>query len=178
MLKLLADFWAAYISAWKQSFNYSGKATRPEYWWFAIAYAPYAVLLQYLNFNIGHLGPSAPVLFLIFLLELILLASVVPSVSLLIRRVRDTGFSPWWTMGTFVLGIGSLIPQDSTDANPWLLLPILPSLIIHVFVTALTLSPSSSADADPTLNEVAEAERARRAGRRVGKGISKVLPPT
>ena len=80
-----------FAEAWKRSFDYAGRSTRPEYWWFYLA-----------NFIIGLvLGlVSNASEFFGWVLSAYLPASIVPTLPLTIRRLRDAGKAwPWIFIG-------------------------------------------------------------------------------
>lgn len=60
--------------------TFSGRATRSEFWWFAL----FCVLL---SLPLAFLGPLAP---------LLLIPLWIPAISVEVRRLHDTGRSGWW----------------------------------------------------------------------------------
>ncbi len=95
----MVDAFKKMIENWK---DFSGKATRPEYWWAQlalaivcfIAYIPGAVFV-----GIGE-GADSGICAIIGVLLLVvasifLILLTVADISLSIRRLRDAGF-PWW----------------------------------------------------------------------------------
>ena len=72
-------------------FDFSGRASRPEFWWFFL----FAFLAQ------AVLGLVLPgVAFLVF---------ISPFLAVSVRRFHDTGRSAWWLMLYLASGLGSLI---------------------------------------------------------------------
>lgn len=72
----------AFTSAWKRSFDYSGRANRGDFWWFALANAIISVIL---------LIPSTISDFFGWIYSIWTIATIVPSLALTIRRLRDAG---------------------------------------------------------------------------------------
>ena len=93
----------ALTTAWRKSFTYGGKATRAEYWWF---------YLINLVINIAiFIGPTSssnnPILAFIFLLGWVyVVASIFPSISIIVRRLRDIGKKWKWIFINLVPIIG------------------------------------------------------------------------
>ena len=73
------------VAYWKRAVlenyaNFSGRATRPEYWWFFLANLILSVVLGFLPF-IGNVYG---------------LATLLPGIAVAMRRLHDTGRSGWW----------------------------------------------------------------------------------
>lgn len=75
----------AFISGWQRSFDYSGRSSRGDYWWFALANVIVAVVLMIVALVINPLRS---------LYGLYSIASIRPSIPLVVRRLRDAG-KPW-----------------------------------------------------------------------------------
>jgi uncharacterized membrane protein YhaH (DUF805 family) len=91
---------------------FNGRARRPEYWWFAlfglITYAVAAVI---------DAATGTPVFVIIALLALL-----VPSLAVAIRRLHDTNRSGWWYLICLVPLIGGIVllvfmASDSTPGT-------------------------------------------------------------
>lgn len=81
----------AYISAWQRAFDYSGHSNRGAYWWFFLANLIVAFALALLAQVVSQLGALS---------NLYAIASIVPGLPLLIRRLRDAGKAwPWIFIG-------------------------------------------------------------------------------
>ena len=74
--------------------DFSGRATRPEYWWF------------FLFILLVNLGLS---LFSNTLSGLFSLATVVPSIAAAARRLHDTNRSGWWQLIAFLPVVGLVV---------------------------------------------------------------------
>jgi uncharacterized membrane protein YhaH (DUF805 family) len=80
-----------FVGAWKRSFDYSGRSKRPEYWWFYLANFLIGLVLALLSNASDLFG---------WILSLYFPASIVPTLPLTIRRLRDAGKAwPWIFIG-------------------------------------------------------------------------------
>ena len=104
-----------YAQGWKRSFDFNGKATRNQFWWFVL----WDIILNLgLLFSISSMEqlsfyflsleetvPSAifftnfcdsltPILSSLF--ALIFLSSMIPRIAIAVRRLHDTGRSGFW----------------------------------------------------------------------------------
>jgi DNA-binding CsgD family transcriptional regulator len=88
--------------------EFSGRASRPEFWWFALAVTLVASALTYLSESVASVFGV-----------LILL----PFLAVGARRLRDVGKSPWWLFFLLV-PVGGLVTlgyywaQPAIDAEP------------------------------------------------------------
>lgn len=85
-------FGAALVRAVRLSFRFRGRASRPEFWYFFLAYVPLVVALGAIENAVDEewLYPVGTVLYLPW---------VVPFVSVGVRRLHDVGRSGWWCVG-------------------------------------------------------------------------------
>lgn len=98
----------------KKYADFSGRARRSEYWWFALA----AFLLLAVPYVLG-LAVSKVFLVLFFVAWLGLL---VPSIAVTVRRLHDTGKSGWFYLVAFIPFVGGIIllvftVMDSTPGD-------------------------------------------------------------
>jgi|APCry1669189034_1035192.scaffolds.fasta_scaffold05385_4 uncharacterized membrane protein YhaH (DUF805 family) len=80
----------SFTSAWSRSFDYGGKSTRADYWWFVLADIIVITVLSFI---------SKP------LASLYSIAQIVPHLPLAIRRLRDIGKQWTWLLLQVVLPI-------------------------------------------------------------------------
>ncbi len=118
-----------YFQGWRRSFDFKGRATRKEYWWFVFwDFASLLILsvfpaLKYASnysLSLEEKIPSAifltelcdflysfflgPVFFILFIL------SIIPRVAIGVRRLHDIGRSGWWLFLCLVpCGVGFLV---------------------------------------------------------------------
>ena len=104
--------------------NFTGRASRTEYWGFCLGLVAYLVTAVILAVMAGSadsdLAMGVGIIFGIGYLGLLL-----PMLSCCVRRLHDTGRSGWWYMITFVPYVGSFIllvftvlPSEH-QANQW-----------------------------------------------------------
>lgn len=113
-------FLQAYAALWKNAFNFRGRATRSEYWYPQIVLGiPSFVIFFWGDVPVSQLSH----LMLAFLWASVayFLLALIPSWSLTVRRLHDTGRSGWYLLlglipllGAFVL---FYILCDSTDLD-------------------------------------------------------------
>jgi len=89
------DFIGAIQTCFKNYANFKGVASRPEYWYFFLF-----LFLSGLVLNVVDKYSPAPVFGLIFNV-----ITLLPSVAVLIRRLRDGGFSWTWFLAPLISGL-------------------------------------------------------------------------
>ena len=97
---------SAYLSFWKKSFDFKSKTPRPDFWW-AIAGNFTAITLIYFAGFLLSVVSAEPSLSMSALLAVFyFFLSMVPSLSIQVRRLRDIGQSPYLLLVSFVPVIG------------------------------------------------------------------------
>ena len=130
----LPHYGIGFVDAVKRGFKkyatFKGRASRSEYWWWAlftfIGYLGLGLLTYVAGITTspdGGQSPGAPAIPLIILFAAFLFAIIVPTLAVTVRRLHDAGYSGWLAL--------------------LLLLPYLGGLIIWIFA----LMPSSPAGA-------------------------------
>jgi len=100
-------FFGAIGKMWAKTFDYKGKATQKEYWFPFIFHALIMLIAagllvaSFMTEEFGLLLCLAA-----FALLGYLTLSILPWISLTIRRLRDAGKSGWWTLLLLIVGIG------------------------------------------------------------------------
>lgn len=85
--------------------NFKGRARRSEYWW-AILF------VNIITFGVGNLLPEAAGIWM--------LVTVLPCMSLFVRRLHDIGLSGWFYLLSFIPFLGMYwCCLDSKDDNKW-----------------------------------------------------------
>ena len=93
----------AFTTAWQKSFNYSGKATRSEYWWFTLFNGIILVLIYGVSMAAAISAENpAPAAFVI----IYGIAQIFPTLSVSVRRLHDVGKEGIWFLIYFVPCIG------------------------------------------------------------------------
>ena len=108
-----------YVAAFKKYAVFSGRATRSEYWYFVLFNLLAAFLAGIVAAAIGiPLGWSETTQ--TALAELYLLAALLPSIAIAVRRLHDIGLSGLWLLICFVplLGGLALLVMYCQDSQP------------------------------------------------------------
>ena len=103
----------AVTSVFRNYVNFSGRATRPEFWWFILFTFVISVVL-------GIIGTVAPVLQ--FLEIVFSLAVLLPSLAVQARRLHDMDRSAWWLLlvvpPIFIIGVPILLIMSAFPGTP------------------------------------------------------------
>ena len=107
----------AYIDFWNRAFDFSGRSTRPDYWWvylinviISTILVVFCVLIPFFS-NVDLSDPAllnnqTELQKIIFSyawpLMLFSLIELIPQLSLQIRRLRDAGFHPAWVLLSYI----------------------------------------------------------------------------
>jgi uncharacterized membrane protein YhaH (DUF805 family) len=79
--------------------TFSGRARRSEFWWFTLALILVYIVAGIIDAAIGNQ-----------ILEfVVLLATIVPSLAVTMRRLHDTGRSGWWILIGLIPIVGGII---------------------------------------------------------------------
>ena len=92
----------AFTTAWRKSFNYSGKASRAEYWWFYFLNLVAMFVIVVLDIASGSSDSGFPLGFVY------VVASLFPNISIIVRRLRDIGKDWKWIFISLVPFIGGI----------------------------------------------------------------------
>lgn len=103
-----------FITVLKKYAVFSGRARRKEYWIFCLISMLFNISLMLIETMLGILGIS-------ILYTLVLL---IPSISVLVRRLHDTNRSAWWILIVLIPLIGAIalfvfLVLDSDDDNAY-----------------------------------------------------------
>lgn len=97
--------------------DFTGRARRSEYWWFALAYVG-AVVIASLPESLAGSDSS-------ILGGLVMLAGLLPSLAVSVRRLHDTGRSGWFYLLNLIPCVGGLIififavQESQPHPNAW-----------------------------------------------------------
>lgn len=119
------------VSVLKNWKNFSGRASRSEFWYFVLASAILGAIVGVIELATGLIsienpnatGPLSSILNLLL---------AIPSISVTSRRLQDYGYSGWWQLsyitviGIFVVLIWCMLPAKE-DENDWGKNPLLES---------------------------------------------------
>ena len=94
----------------KNYFNFTGRASRSEYWWFVLAYFIVAILALCIDASLvwyyntlsmfDGIDYSSP--YDVYYSPMIATASIIGFTSLNSRRLQDMGRSGWWQVGLYL----------------------------------------------------------------------------
>ena len=84
-------------TCYKKFFDFSGRASKSEYWWFQL----YNTILYILTFVFQN--------DLALLFSILIIANLIPVFAAGVRRVHDSNKSGWWILISFVPIIGLYI---------------------------------------------------------------------
>jgi len=108
----------------KNYFNFTGRASRSEYWWFILAFAIVYIVISTIEtvfifatllddiYDDPYSYSTSDILKDSFLMpsSLFYLAMMIGLLSLAARRLQDRGHSGWWQLANIIPGILFLIP--------------------------------------------------------------------
>jgi len=95
----------AFTTGWRKSFDYTGKATRAEFWWWylfnfiaSIVFAGIKTNADFGNFGLSYFGLTAGIFFSLvsILISFYFLGQIFPTLSISVRRLRDAGKHWTW----------------------------------------------------------------------------------
>jgi uncharacterized membrane protein YhaH (DUF805 family) len=86
--------------------TFSGRARRKEYWYFALGNVLAIVLLTVVDLSLGTYNEELEIG---AFSGLYLLAVLIPSIAVGVRRLHDTGRSGWWLLLSAVPLVGALV---------------------------------------------------------------------
>lgn len=102
-----------YLQCWKKYLVFGGRARRSEYWYFWL----FNIIASFIiGFADGMAGANN------LLILLYSLASILPGLGVMVRRLHDTDHSGWWFWVGLIPIVGSIIllvllVSDSTPGN-------------------------------------------------------------
>lgn len=101
----LSDFYQHILMTLRRTFDYSGRATRKEYWLYWLFYALVVILADALEALIGMAGFDAREV----LNGIALFALLVPGLAVAVRRLHDTDRAGWWMFLVFASIFGYIV---------------------------------------------------------------------
>lgn len=96
-----------YMLMWRNIFNYRDIASKREYWFPVLINAVIAILGAIFT-SLATFLESKPCLVLAWVFDVYFALTIIPFVSLTVRRLHDTGRSGWWTCLLLAVGVGTL----------------------------------------------------------------------
>lgn len=159
------QIWKTFFIAWSPNklFDYRGRATCAEFWYFALVLFAIQGAMHLSGITLGLLGvditrgaqpdatylqymASSPYFAMLGATTLFFIASIVPSLSLMTRRYRDTGLKGWHCAVMVIAGtatfVGSLlsltIGMSGAYAGAWQS-SLLEMIMVFCIITAEVL---------------------------------------
>ena len=90
----------------KKYFDFSGRATCSEFWWFYLFRILFFIGSSFLVMIVVNVLDSEFVIYLWFLLQVFL---IIPCLSACVRRLHDAGYSGWSFLLGFIPVVGPFI---------------------------------------------------------------------
>ncbi|MEP1489780.1 MAG: DUF805 domain-containing protein [Algibacter sp.] len=85
--------------------NFQGRARRQEYWMFNL----FQLIFVYGGMAIlGGIGYAIDIPFLVFIIYIYILATLIPSIAVSVRRLHDVGKSGWFLLISLIPIIGGI----------------------------------------------------------------------
>jgi uncharacterized membrane protein YhaH (DUF805 family) len=98
-----------YLTVWRKYAVFSGRASRSEYWFFALFNFVISVVLEIPYFFAHALGNDALATVVAAPLFLYSLAILIPSFAVNIRRLHDINKSGWWILIALIPFVGAIV---------------------------------------------------------------------
>jgi len=95
-----------YLGVLKKYADFGGRARRTEYWMFTLFNVIISAVLGFIDGAMGHHAAAGSIG---ILSGIYLLAVLLPSIAVSVRRLHDTSRSGWWLLIAFVPIIGGLV---------------------------------------------------------------------
>lgn len=95
-----------FLDALKNYVNFTGRATRQQYWMYILFYIVFYFVAVMLDINLGQFDEEEMTGFIstIYTFGLLL-----PTIAILARRLHDIGRSSWWILLILIPVAGSLV---------------------------------------------------------------------
>jgi len=94
-----------YLIAFKKYFDFKGRSTRSEYLFFVLFYTLGTIFWAAAATFLGTTHTKA---IFMALLGLYMMIHIIPSLSLIVRRLHDINKSAWWILISFIPFIGPI----------------------------------------------------------------------
>ena len=95
-----------YLEVLKKYDVFSGRARRKEYWYFVLFGTLISIVLMISDGIIGTFNPAVGIG---MLGGIYTLATLLPSIAVMVRRLHDTNHSGWWAWIVFIPIVGFIV---------------------------------------------------------------------
>jgi uncharacterized membrane protein YhaH (DUF805 family) len=102
-------FFTAVATCFRKYVDFQGRARRSEYWYFALFNFIIVFVLEIVAAAFQPTAGGQPNPALLVLLGLYVLATFLPGLAVMVRRLHDTNHSGWWYFIAFIPLIGGII---------------------------------------------------------------------
>lgn len=96
------------FAAYKRFFDFTGRASRSEYWLYFLCFILQAVVAVVIDAVVFHTNMSSPLGLYGPAYILVIVANLIPSLSVGFRRLHDTNRSAWWMLIALVPLVGGI----------------------------------------------------------------------
>ena len=101
----MVNFPTAISLGFQRYFEFSGRSTRAEYWWWILFASVTALILTIVDIQIGTASEMGfGVLYSVFVL-----ATFIPGLAVLVRRLHDVGKSGWFLLIGLIPLVGAIV---------------------------------------------------------------------
>ncbi|TPR43874.1 DUF805 domain-containing protein [Apilactobacillus micheneri] len=147
----MVGMWEAYKLFFMNYVNFSGKSSRAEYWWVRLInfIIEFIFVIIGIGLILGYVANTSNFAMLWYGIILFMFPSfyglviLIPGISLLIRRYRDTGISPWWLLLTVVLPYFMLVLiQFNINNNLFVVIAYIIFALLTIANFVITILPS------------------------------------
>ena len=95
-----------FVTALKSYAVFSGRSRRSEYWYFGLFYLIFYAVAAVVDVMTGSFERTSGIG---VCTAIVALALLIPSISVTVRRLHDTGRSGWWLLIGFIPLVGGII---------------------------------------------------------------------
>jgi uncharacterized membrane protein YhaH (DUF805 family) len=95
-----------FVTALRNYAVFSGRSRRSEYWYFAVFYLIFYAVAAMMDVMAGTFDRASGIGAFTGVLTL---AFLIPSLSVTVRRLHDTGRTGWWLLIAFVPVVGAIV---------------------------------------------------------------------
>ena len=96
-------------TCFKKYITIKGRASRSEYWWFQAMFAPLTMFVVIMSEAENLENSSELILWFYLFCFIVVLVSIIPLITVTIRRFHDTNKSGWYFFLGLIPLVGSLI---------------------------------------------------------------------
>lgn len=99
----------AYKEFWIKSFDFAGRTRRIDFWLAFVANILALILVILIGALIAPVFTGSSGTMPTILVSLYAIATIIPNISIQLRRLRDAGFSPWLLLLSLLPYLGGIV---------------------------------------------------------------------